>query len=369
MRWLRHPLLVITFVACLATLAVVALLPRWTAHHLAELLHRRIVDAQESEAAELVEQLAALDNEALAHLVELLDDDRQQVRIAAREGIRRKLNEWSDRPSQASDRAAALLAGELAERNPPRDLHNRIFVKLTALTLLRWPLESSQIDRVQFLADCSTILQNNLSAPIAEEEPSSATSAALDDAPPMSPDVIDLPGGDLPIEPVTEQDDEHPAGDEDAPALLPRGKENALPPPRFQPEGPRRIRSSEISPSDQTSAIDPAALQSLSTRSLMRHLHGAPQVTQAAEAELRRRGFDDTTLPLAQALDDPDPRIRQQLTESLPKLDRVDHATWLWELADDDDANVRRTALNILATSNNPQTRQRVAHMRDNELK
>ena len=61
---------------------------------------------------------------------------------------------------------------------------------------------------------------------------------------------------------------------------------------------------------------------------------------------------------------DPDPQVRRRLVDSITSLDDISWASWLWELANDDDQGVRRAALDVLATSSNPETRRRVTQRR-----
>jgi hypothetical protein len=295
--------------------------------------------------------------------VELLDDGRPAVRSAAREALRGKLAQWSDHPSAASDRRAALLAAELASHDPPHDVYNRVFVKLTALKLIRWKGQSDMTDQVKVLSDCSTILERTMNASITEPD-TPVTFFEGDPSNPPTPDTAMPPAVvDLPVQPVSIEPKRVQSVEDDAPELLPRGDEEPLPPSRLQPEAPRRIRTMEVAPTEaqQTSAVDQEALETLSTRALMRHLQGVASVATAAEIELRRRGFDDQSMIAARAIDDPDPQVRLRLVESISSMAGIDAASWLWELADDDDERVRRAALSVLSTSSNPETRRRVA--------
>jgi hypothetical protein len=249
-----------------------------------------------------------------------------------------------------------------------------MFVKLTAQRLLRWPGKSPKLNRVELLADCEAVLQRMLGA----NSPQTADKVVVNEDTLSSPRMpFDLPGGGLPITPVmapvqtTESpaldDPEAPPIEKKEPALLPRPEARPLPPNGFDPETPRRIRSSEMSSVAPASAIDHAALKQMTTPSLMRHLHDVPALAQAAERELRRRGLNDVTLKLARALHDPDPQVRRALVEAIPTISDIDQAAWLWQLAEDEDANVRQAALNILSTSNNPQTQQRAAALQNKD--
>jgi hypothetical protein len=98
----------------------------------------------------------------------------------------------------------------------------------------------------------------------------------------------------------------------------------------------------------------------------MKRLH-VPSAAAAAESELRRRGHDDNTLALARKLTDADPRVRQQLADLLPQLAGVDPQPWLVHLAQDANPEVRRTAITVLASSNQASVTQWLEQIRDAE--
>jgi hypothetical protein len=358
MTRLRHPVIVATLIAVGAMLLLLALSPSWAARSIAADLRKRIATADESSAASLVASLAALDAAGLPHLIELLDDPRPAVRQAARKTMSERLEVWSDQRTTTSQRNIEQLASLLVTHQVPTEFHSRAFVKLLALRLLGHSDDVSDANRVEFLANCSAILERTLSA--ATQESDAPRSDKSSDDP-----VVFEPGDSshaaIPYEPFSP-----PTGDEaeSGPRLTvsDSDEEGSQPPARIELHQPRRIDSPELNASSPQ--VDHAVLRALPTRSLIRRLHDAPMTAEYAEDELRRRGFDDQTLKVARCLDDADPKVRQQLAESLPGLSDLDPAPWLWELAEDEDENVRRTARNILATSSNPQTRARVGRLK-----
>jgi hypothetical protein len=374
LRRLRHPAFLLTLLVSGSAAALLTRSPAQLNTHLAQQLRQQIDRCDESAAARQVAELAPYQHDALHHWVDLLADDRPQVRAAACDALRQQWARWSENPSPESDRGILVLARELAAHDPHSDPRSRMFLKHMASRLLAWPLAASDAEQAAFLQHCTTILQRALpespTAPqlAAAELPAQET---LQPSLPLPPH--DLPGGGVPVTPA-DGPPAAPVADESLPdpelpnstepALLPRPAARPLPPERFEPDAPRRIRTFEPSSVTPTSTLDTAALRSLETRSLMRHLHGTPAVAQAAEEELRRRGLDDQALRLARSLDDPDPQVRRSLAEAIPQIERIDHAAWLWQLAEDADAGVRGAALSILATSSNPLTRQRATAQR-----
>lgn len=79
-----------------------------------------------------------------------------------------------------------------------------------------------------------------------------------------------------------------------------------------------------------------------------------PDMAVAAEAELAQRGFTGMYLEVVQRLTDPDPAIRRRWTAALPGVSGLDARPWLLWLCRDDDADVRLTAITLLATTADP---------------
>ena len=99
-------------------------------------------------------------------------------------------------------------------------------------------------------------------------------------------------------------------------------------------------------------ANDKAAWQQLPPRDVMQRLHVSdPQVVQAARVELERRGIKGSLVDLARRATDPDPKVRRELAESLPSMPGIDAKPWLVELSYDENAQVRATAVTLMATS------------------
>ena len=84
------------------------------------------------------------------------------------------------------------------------------------------------------------------------------------------------------------------------------------------------------------------------------------QASAAAREELIRRGFGEVDLELARQLFDPDPAVRKHLAQAVPRLQSIDAVPWLLWLCRDDDADVRMTAVTLLATTGDPQLLERV---------
>ena len=79
-----------------------------------------------------------------------------------------------------------------------------------------------------------------------------------------------------------------------------------------------------------------------------------------ARTELLRRGLTEVHFDLARRLFNADPGVRKQLARTLPELKSIDATPWLLHLSKDADAEVRLTAIALLATSGDPALLQQV---------
>ena len=101
--------------------------------------------------------------------------------------------------------------------------------------------------------------------------------------------------------------------------------------------------------------VNKDSLRSVEPMELMRQLRSEDNDAAAqARTELIRRGFTEVDLELARRFCDPDPEVRKRLARSLPGLQSVDAAAWLLPLCRDSDAEVRMTAVTLMATTGDP---------------
>ena len=118
-----------------------------------------------------------------------------------------------------------------------------------------------------------------------------------------------------------------------------------------------------VTPSDA-----PTELKKLDTRETLRRWRetGNPG-NERIEDELRRRGFTDRDMKLAEKFTDADPAVRRKFAEMLPRISGVRASRWLWWLAEDEDAQVRVAAISMLATSGDAAVRHRLRELADRE--
>ncbi len=112
--------------------------------------------------------------------------------------------------------------------------------------------------------------------------------------------------------------------------------------------GAQPIRS-DVSSAQRAATAD---WKQMAPRDVMRRLHFSdPQVVAAARVELEHRGIKGPLVDLASRATDPDPKVRRELAESLPRMSGIDARPWLLELSYDEDSQVRAAAVTLLATS------------------
>lgn len=137
----------------------------WTHARLAAQHQRQLAQLSDDGAARLIARLAEADDEYLDLIVLSLADPRPAVAEAAEQALEARVDQWSRwRTDQASSRVAALagLLAESAERTPPE---RRAGVQRLAQQLLTWPVDGTQVDVSQLIADCETLLRQPLPVP------------------------------------------------------------------------------------------------------------------------------------------------------------------------------------------------------------
>jgi hypothetical protein len=81
---------------------------------------------------------------------------------------------------------------------------------------------------------------------------------------------------------------------------------------------------------------------------------------ETAEAELTRRGYTYRQIEVGKHLASKDPEERRRWTEALPGMRGINTKDWLLLLSRDENAEVRRAAVTLMATSQDPEMLARV---------
>ncbi|MBP89218.1 MAG: hypothetical protein CMJ64_21295 [Planctomycetaceae bacterium] len=289
---------------------------------------------------------------------------------------------------ESSPRIAAMASvlGQHSERRGPFAADSSI--KL-ATRLLLWPTARRGTDNEQLVADCETVIRTLAVDKTATAEQGGSSVVTIQyrefKTPPIvSADALDLPGGglmtelaEIPALPRAEynllDNDFGPLNTVEPQPFYPvatrnilgmpaetsdtlpsqQSLGNAMPLPR-PPAGLDLLRD-EPTPPKRQQAAPPQQLAERSDLEVMQQLAvGTPHAVQAALTELTRRGFRPRDLSLAERLVNPDPSVRLELANTLPQLSRIDSRPWLIWLSSDPDPLVRRSAVSIIATGDDP---------------
>ena len=378
-------------------------------------IQAELATSPDDEVEASMRRFAELGEAGLGGLTASLTSDRAAIRNAAHRVLLEEVDRWELLSESAIAPRLQSLAKGLAENAPRMDAESRRFAADLALRLLLWPHEADG-RRIPWLADCEAALEttsennhpkvNNAAAVLTAKSASATVQSPLSASPALSDlatnlaDKVQLPGGDLPLEmspmpasggfveppvarkeskpsaeprrlqvPVnsraldsdnsgsdnsdSDDDDGIQPGATNRPARLPAASGNSRP----TAVGLQARKQSVGGPR----ANDKAAWQQLPPRDVMRRLHVSdPQVVQAARLELERRGIKGSLVDLARRATDPDPKVRRELAEALPSIPGVDAKPWLVELSYDENAQVRATAVTLMATSGDLEMVQRL---------
>ncbi len=401
--------LVLGITAGLVVLAVAAWsqYPRFLAAH----WRSRLATVPDERAAVLVEGVARLGEPGIPVLVDALGSERESVATAGSRVVHEELERWETLRAREYSPKLAILAEALADRlagfGPDA---RRDAAELASQVLRLWALDDAVVDPAEVIASCEKVLRaargdRSLLAEGNGPDGLDASSPGLrtsDDPGPEAvepfQDVAALPGGGVPIDSLASPGlgpdgsgavrlaESRPAESRPAePRRLDRGGAanplrqplRPISEPDNRPAVPVRAarRPGHTEPTDRPGtkplgymngmAASPGdgsdgrqaskQLSGVETVELMRRLQSRQPGTVAhAEAELARRGFTETHLALARQLFDPDPDVRARLARLLLDLPNVSAAPWLLQLARDESAEVRLSAISLLATTGDP---------------
>lgn len=209
----------------------------WTHARLAAQHQRQLAQLSEEGAARLITRLADADDEYLDLIVLSLADPRPVMAAAAEQALQARIDLWSQWRSETAGPRVAALAGLLAdsgERIPPE---RRPAVHRLAERLLTWPVDGTQVDAPQLIADCETLLRLPLPA---ASEIRIASRAAAEDAP-----VFQAEPGPAPLAPVPmlleNQPEPLPVADNSPGVAFPREPESLEGASREKPSEPRQF--------------------------------------------------------------------------------------------------------------------------------
>ncbi len=369
---------VLCAMCCAAAIALAALLPYRQAL-LARYWETELARASDDQVGEALTKLAALGEPGIAAVARALGAARSSVSQRAYDVLTDQIDACARlTPLEANDRmgalAAALAAG--AEQSPSA----RGAAARLAVRMLLWP-EESGLDRSRLVADCERVLQAAGAPPSARPSPVAPTSKAAARRSPKSGQPAAAPRRSDPEALANLAAAELPLADLAPPALHRAATEELAEPGHFDDTNTAAMASR---PADETgqqfndaSAVEDvspvslakqerrerARLKSLDNLALFAELHESDQTAAEAAAELQARGLSIRQIEVGMHLCSPDAHERRTWTEYLPGIRGVSAKAWLLHLSRDESVGVRRAAMNLLATSGDPEMLRRVGEL------
>lgn len=413
-RWFLAVLLAAALVATFAAAY------QWTGVWLARRWQSQLSILDDKNVAGQLRRIAALGEPGFAVLADELDSPRESVADGARRVLFAQLTEWEALSAEDVTPRLLALSRALAGEIDNLDEQGRLVAGDVALRIVLWPPDQLTRERDGLIEPCRRVLDGR---PKGRTQPTAVARAdgkspgpnALqstgDDAkrrasdkttirlPPQS--LEDVPGGALPVNTSDDSasaalsdrdsessgnlDNEEPdvrndrtptaAGPGGMPVRLGARSKDARP-----LSGPGNSAANNGPPVDSALPTETAnsihddvagqakprfeQVEGTNAGELMQLLHGSDVATASwARNELSRRGFNKTELRLAERLADPDPRVRRQWVRYIPGLRGVDAQQWLLWLSRDDDADVRLTAITLMASTTNRELLDRLAEL------
>jgi len=404
MKGRRTLRLVLGITAGLVVLAVAgwSLYPRFLAAH----WRNRLPTVPDERAAVLLEGVARLGEPGIPVLVDALGSERESVAAAGKRVMHKELERWETLRAREYSPKLAILAKALADRVARFGPTARDDAANLASQILRlWSLDDDVVEPAEVIASCEKVLrtaraERSLLAERSRPDGPGDSRPGLRTSGDRGPEagaplqgVATLPGGGLPIDSlaspgVTPERSDAPQLAE-APAAEPRrlDRRGASSPlrqplrPVLEPDSllaipDRAARKSADADRKSLPSARPLGytngmaappgdgpegrrasrrLAGVETVDLMRRLQSPEDGRVAqARAELVRRGFTETHLALARRLFDANPEVRVRLARLLLDLPDVSAAPWLMQLARDESAEVRLSAISLSATTGDP---------------
>lgn len=345
------------------------------------LVSARLRTLDDSQTETFLRQVAALGDAPLAAVVDQATSERSAVAAGVASVLDMELAAWST-DDRAVNFRLALAADRLRRSAGALSAPAHAAAERFAVELLRRAAQSNVQQAPELLANGQALMQTldaiepaPVNAPL-HDAPLPMAASAKGGTPRNVKSVADIedvrtdlvPGGGLPAEPAA------------GPPLTPPvevANSASEPPRRFAAyatampitahEGPDRADSVPdivVAKTDVSAGLHRVAGRRDDEQRatgvddpfirLVVQLHADDASQARALQELERLGFSEREVELGRRLTHADPAERRRWAEALPGLRGAPVKTWLVRLCADSDPGVRRTALSIIATTNDP---------------
>lgn len=374
---------------------------QWREHY----WRQQLAAAADDDLPQVVERLVARGADGIDALVDGLASPRESVQREVRLALDDEVNRWMRLPNRVASERIGGLASALAREADAIQTPSRPFAADLATRLLLWPTDGAVVDRSRLVAECEQVLRAahtregasldeawqrrrdstlaaqtsadrwNSTLPVTTREklpPASLQAPVLPPlaSMPLAPESTEPPGDETPRELRPESSTAHidPASGVKRPATHNPLRAAANQPAQTEDDSADRTGWSQaIDESARSGSVEPASAVSESDQlsgreswDLFAQLSSTGSAAAAAEAELTRRGFTHRQIEVGKHLTSTDAEERRRWAEALPGLRGIDTKQWLLILSRDESAEVRRAAVILMATSQDPQMLARV---------
>jgi len=400
------------------TLSALSVLYWWQERHVVEQLESELAALGEDELRSHFRQLADVGDRGIRAVVRAMGARQARIGDAAERVLNERIDAATVMRSEVGVSRLTQIASALVVETERFDRAAQLRAARLASRILLWPTDGTSGDGRRLVGLCEKILRAipadeplavagptpgaesaELTWPESEnEEVRPAAGAGRPSIQARPPDVamLALPGGDLPFEALpaatanggqasmVADSKRNDATESDTASIA----ANTSSPPRplgeaFRDARPLGAANSELDgddeqkPTQHVSRLDNQREQSsgesgsrdrMTVASLTRLLRSNDRATaEWARNELRRRGFRESDLALLENLTHPDRHVRLQWVRRLPTLPDINPEQWLLWLTRDADADVRHTAIGLLATSNDASILRQLAGLATND--
>jgi hypothetical protein len=378
------------------TVCLYRLSEQWSAQY----WRQQLAAAKDDELPQIVQRLAGRGADGIGALVDGLASPKENVQREVRLALDEEVNRWMRLPNQEASRRISWLTSALASQAETIQASSKPFAADLATRLLLWPTDGAVVDRTRIVAECELVLRATHSRgdesadalwrrqqdaalaarasadrwtsalPVATHEklpPESLQAPAL---PPLATAPWATESTETPrtLRPDTATKRIHPASGVKRPAT--RNPLRATANQAAQTEDATADHadwSQPLDESERAESVETASAVSESNRfsrtqslDLFAELSSTSGAAAAAEAELTRRGSTHRQIEVGKHLTSTDAEERRRWAEALPGLRGIDTKQWLLILSRDESAEVRRAAIILMATSQDPEMLARV---------
>ncbi|MEX1040731.1 MAG: hypothetical protein WDZ51_08885 [Pirellulaceae bacterium] len=302
-------------------------------------------------------------------LARAISHERLDLSLTGIKALRRRLDQWRDQPAVEFRQHLAECVIHLARR--PESHSPDIFYPLAEQLrrINHWHLDLPPKVETRFTVALEKLIRQEA---YAEREPglafnpppTTASSATAAWNPPVWEQSSLASSTDLPPSMAQVEREPPRSGSSRLNLDAPRANGEALinPPDRLpgilvdSPAAPRAIEDALHA---DTPHLPP--LENVPLFDLVWKLRDRQEVVaQAAEVELRRRGFTDAHLDLALEITQPNALARTAVVRRIPTIPGIQTTAWLYLMTKDPDETVRYLATAILMTSRDPRLQKQI---------